>query len=110
MIAARHMEQPKRNFFVHPNAYNSHHARYSMQILALVRVQRMVLELPGKNLTARVCLMGVLKKLEGSIPAAPVPRDVGAGAPCPACNKPDDGEVPRMPRGFRDMSDKEDGS
>lgn len=24
----------------------------------------------------------------------------GAGAPCPACNKSDDGEVPRLPRGF----------
>jgi hypothetical protein len=23
----------------------------------------------------------------------------GAGAPCPWCNKPDDGEAPRMPKG-----------
>lgn len=31
----------------------------------------------------------------------------GAGAPCPACNTPMDGEAPRMPGGFRVEVDKD---
>ena len=31
----------------------------------------------------------------------------GAGAPCPACNAAGDGEVPRMPEGFRVEVDKD---
>ncbi|MEY9132134.1 hypothetical protein ACVIWV_001990 [Bradyrhizobium diazoefficiens] len=31
----------------------------------------------------------------------------GAGAPCPACNAPVDGEAPRMPGGFHVEVDKD---
>ncbi|MGK7059224.1 hypothetical protein AB4853_22425 [Bradyrhizobium sp. 1050_B9_N1_2] len=31
----------------------------------------------------------------------------GAGAPCPACNAAGEGEVPRMPEGFRVEVDKD---
>ncbi|MHC2251075.1 hypothetical protein ACVILK_000767 [Bradyrhizobium embrapense] len=30
----------------------------------------------------------------------------GAGAPCPKCNKPGDGDIPQLPRGFRNMFEK----
>jgi hypothetical protein len=31
----------------------------------------------------------------------------GAGAPCPVCNVPSEGEAPRMPAGFRPTFDKD---
>lgn len=30
-----------------------------------------------------------------------------AGAPCAACNRPDRGEAPRMPAGFKTLLDKD---
>ncbi|SDF02264.1 hypothetical protein SAMN05216337_104283 [Bradyrhizobium brasilense] len=30
----------------------------------------------------------------------------GAGAPCPACNKANEGEMPSLPKGFRATFDK----
>jgi hypothetical protein len=31
----------------------------------------------------------------------------GAGAPCPACNAPEPGEAPRLPKGYDTAFDKE---